>query len=719
MAPEGDMANKRARREQIRRAVRDSYLKLALERSATAYASARKEAMKGVDFESLQSEVRCIKERSISRIRELADRFRAEAERVGVVVYEAKDAAAADAYVARVAAERGVKLAVKSKSMLTEEIGLNPHLEASGVKVVETDLGEWIIQLSGERPSHFTQPAVHKTREQVAELFSKVVGRKVEPDIPELVEIARKELRQAFVEADMGISGANILIAETGTMVIVTNEGNSRLVTTFPPVHVAVVGYEKLVETMDDANSILKLLSKSGTGQRMTAYVSYITGPSRTTDIEKTLAIGVHGPKEVHVVLVDNGRMKMGEDEEIREALYCIKCGACLNVCPVYRAIGGHAYSNAYMGGIGAVVTAFHRDLEATEETIGLCNGCRKCVTVCPARVDVPEMTIELRRRLVEQNGLGWTSRLLLKGLLKNPDVMRRGIDIARALQTPFARSGRIAHAPFVPDFRTTPAISGRPLRERIPSRLAPEGVAKTTVALYPGCMAEFLFPEIGESAARVMVANGAAVVLPSEQACCGAPAVYSGDFETAVDLARRNIEALESCSAEHIVTVCPTCAVAIAHEFPKLLSGMEWEGRALAIAAKVRDFSDFALNVLNIGPTSSKTRVTYHDPCHQARGIGGSKSPRALLAQAGMELVEMPESDVCCGFAGSYSMKLPEVSESILARKLTNIESVEPEFVVTDCPGCIMQIRGGLEKRGSEIRVCHMAELLCENDHS
>lgn len=707
------MINKGVRKALIRRAVRDNYLKLALDRSADAYSVAREDAMQGIDFDAMQEKVRSIKERSVSKLRELADKFKLEAERAGVVVYEAKDAADANAYITKLATDRGVRMAVKSKSMLTEEIELNPHLESAGIKVVETDLGEWIIQLAGERPSHFTQPAVHKTREQVAEVFSKAIGRKVEPNIPELVEIARKELRQAFVDADLGISGANILIAETGTLVIVTNEGNSRLVTTFPPVHVAVVGYEKLVETMDDANDILKLLSKSGTGQRMTAYVSYITGPSRTTDIEKTLAIGVHGPKEVHIVLVDNGRMKMREDEEIREALYCIKCGACLNVCPVYRAIGGHAYANTYMGGIGAVVTSFHRSLDAAADTLELCNGCRRCVTVCPAKVDVPEMTLELKHRVVEKDGLGLAARLIFRGVLKNPDVMRHGVGVARFMQTPFNKNGRISHVPFMPGFRTTPAIAAKPLRERIPSQIPAVGTAKTRVTLYAGCMAEYIYPEIGESAARAMSANGAEVLLPSEQACCGAPAVYAGDLETAVHLAKRNILALEEGDPEYIVTVCPTCAVALTREFPKLLAGTEWESRALAIASKVRGFSEFALNVLGVEHPETSTRVTYHDPCHQARGVGGAESPRELLTKAGYDLVEMPESDVCCGFAGSYSIKQPEISASILERKMKNIESVEPEMVVTDCPGCIMQIRGGLEKRGSGIRVCHMAELI------
>jgi iron-sulfur cluster protein len=669
--------------------------------------------MAEVDFEALREDVRELKERSISRLPELVTRFKSEAEKVGVVVHEARNAAQARLIVEQIAAERGAKLIVKSKSMLTEEIELNAHLEKSGMRVVETDLGEWIIQLAGDKPSHFTQPATHMTKEQVAALFSKKLGREIPADIPSLVETARVELRQAFVDADMGISGANIAIAETGSIVVIANEGNDRLVTTLPPVHVAVVGYEKLVETFDDAAKILKLLAKSGTGQKLTAYTSFITGPSRTTDIEKALAIGVHGPREVHVVLVDNGRLAMSSDDELAEAAYCIKCGACLNVCPVYRTIGGHVYGNSYMGGIGALLTAFHRSLDASEETLALCAGCRRCESVCPAKIDTPSMTNALRRRLVEQNGLGVVGKLLLRGVLRNPDVLRKGVGLLRTLQKPVARCGRIAWAPFVPGFRTNPAVADRTLHDILPERTEAVGSRKARVTLYAGCVADFIYPEIGESAAQVMSNYGAEVLFPHAQACCGAPALYSGDFETARELATRNIDVLLQDDPDAIVTVCPTCAVVLKEEFPQLLAGTDFEEKAALLASKVRDFSEFAATTLQIEAAGRSVKATYHDPCHQVRGIGGGECSREVLGRSGVDLVEMPESDICCGCAGSYAMKYPDISASILERKIANIESVEPEVVVTDCPGCIMQIRGGLEKRGQKIRVCHTAELI------
>lgn len=515
------MTDRKAQRNRIKQASEDSYLKLALDRSADAYAAARAEAMKDVDFEGLRRQVRELKQRSISRLPELMGRFRWEAEQVGAVVYEARDVEDANRYITDLARARGVELIVKSKSMLTEEIELNKALEAEGMRVVETDLGEWIVQQAGEKPSHFTQPAVHKTREQVAQLFSKITGQKVDADIPQLVEVARNELRKAFVDAQMGITGANIAVAETGSLVIVTNEGNSRLVSTLPPIHVAVVGYEKLVETLDDANCIIKLLARSGTGQKMTAYVSYITGPSRTTDIEKTLTLGVHGPKEVHIVFVDNGRLKMRDDEDCAEALYCLKCGACLNVCPAYRAVGGHVYGNSYVGGIGAVLTAFHRSLDDAEETLSLCSGCRQCVEVCPSVIDTPGITLKLRERIVEEHGLHLDDKLKL-GIFNDLSTLERVGKVANATKIPMLIAKPLMNLTSLPPnlLRMGLSFSANPLRSRLPDLMQPKGKPVARAAFFAGCLIDATYPEIGQAVCDVLLALGVEVVFPKSQSC-------------------------------------------------------------------------------------------------------------------------------------------------------------------------------------------------------
>ncbi|MEE9202730.1 MAG: lactate utilization protein B, partial [Dehalococcoidia bacterium] len=347
-------------RKRVAAALNNPGLQEALNRTTLAYLGNRQKAFAGLDFPALRREIRDIKERAIADMPSLVEQFRERVQAVGATVHMVADAAAARECVLGVARGCGASLIVKSKSMTAEEIGLNHYLADQGLKLVETDLGDRIIQLAGERPSHIVLPALHKSREEIAELLSKMVGRPVPPDIPEMVRLARQELRQSFIDADMGISGANMALAATGTLTIVTNEGNGRLVTGLPPVHLALLGMDKVIPSLREAVPILQVLAPSATGQAFTSYVSFITGPSRTADIENVLTLGVHGPGEVHIVLLDNGRTAMREDPRFREALYCIRCAACLNLCPVFQLVGGHTFGHVYIGGIGAIFTAFY-----------------------------------------------------------------------------------------------------------------------------------------------------------------------------------------------------------------------------------------------------------------------------------------------------------------------------------------------------------------------
>jgi iron-sulfur cluster protein len=570
-------------------------------------------------------------------------------------------------------------------------------------------------------------PSMHKTREQVAELFERKFGVKLDSDPAILAAFARQKLRQVFIDAEMGVSGANIAIADTGTLVLVTNEGNARLVTTLPPIHVAVVGYEKLVESLSDATAILEVLPRSATGQKITSYVSFTTGPSRTADIEKTLTLGMHGPKEVHIVFVDNGRKAMRCDEKLREALYCIRCGACLNLCPVYRSIGGHAFANVYMGGIGAISTVHHANLDAAEDTVALCNGCGKCVSTCPAKIDVPGMILDVRRRMVEKNGIPLAGKLALSALEK-PRVFGALMKMARAFQSPvIGKDGLVKELPLISEQfgeRKFPGLARRSLKETLaPSReknLTPTLSTavereQARVALFGGCVIDYVYPHIGEAMWKVFEASGAAMIYPKEQVCCGAPALYIGDQDSARNLCRMNLDALREGDPTHIVTGCPTCAVVLRKQYPEVLAGTELEARAKALAEKVYDFSGLveALGI-ELGSGAGGT-ATYHDPCHQVRGTGTSAASRNLLRQCGLDLAEMSDCDECCGFAGSYSLKQSEISDAILSRKLDHIDATGADCVITDCPGCIMQIGGGLAKRGHKTPVRHSAEVAAE----
>jgi iron-sulfur cluster protein len=714
----------RAMTKRVHQALMDKNLQTALTTLLGLIKYVRRLAFANLDFESLSQEIRRVKENSIANLPELVERFKSQAVKAGAVVYEAEDAEDASDYLLKLAQEHGVKHIVKSKSMLGEEIELREHLENAGISVTETDIGEWIVQLARERPAHLVGPAVHKTIEQVAELISKATGQELGTDPQALLDAARHALRQAYIEADMGISGANIAIAETGTLVIVTNEGNGCMSTTLPPVHAAVVGYEKLVPGWKDAAAILRLLSRCTTGMKMPVYVSHITGPSLTYAIPGPALRGAGGPGEVHIVLVDNGRWQMRETDEFREALYCIKCGACLNVCPVFASVAGQTYGYIYQGGIGAVLTAFLHSVDKAEEVASLCLGCMACKEACPARIDIPRMITRLRASLAEEKGLPWLNRMVYRSILSHQSRLDKAIKIGSYLQQPFVDKDlmiRRLPAPFNSVTRTIslPPLSRSPLRDKLADYSSPRLIDKPKVAFYSGCVAAYAYPEIGENVIKVLTDCGAEPYYPAEQACCGAPAYYGGDIQTALSLAKTNIAALEEMKPDYIVTVCPGCAAVMQREYLNLTTiEPRWNQRARALARKIRDFSQL---ILELTPSARKKpprnqKVTYHDPCHLKRGIGVFNEPRQLLQREGFEVVEMADADACCGFGGHVVLSYPELSKSILKRKLDNIEATGVETVVTNCLPCILQLRGGLDKRHSAIKVMHSAELLAKS---
>lgn len=309
-------------------------------------------------------------------------------------VFFARDGAEAVSYCLAVAEEHGVQTVVKGKSMVTEEVGLNPALEAQGIDVAETDLGEYIIQLAGEKPSHIIAPAIHKTREQVGQLFADKLGIDYTPDPAALTQAARAALREKFLAADMGITGCNLACARTGHITTVSNEGNIRMSSTLPRVHVAFMGMERVVATLKDHDILFRLLSSGAAAQKLGGYVSYVGGPGPADYPD--------GPEAFHLIIIDNGRSRMLADPAFREMLYCIRCSACLNVCPVYGKIGGHAYGSPYSGPVGAVVTPLLAGLNRAKD---LCFGetlCGACKNACPVDIDLPRMLRELRFRLAE-----------------------------------------------------------------------------------------------------------------------------------------------------------------------------------------------------------------------------------------------------------------------------------------------------------------------------
>jgi len=697
-------------KESIQEALANPNLRGALGRFSEAYRLSRAKAYEGMDFEAVRDSVKDVKAYGAAHLEELAETFKRNAESKGAKVFRTSSPAEVKAYILALCQERGVKTLVKSKSMASEEIHLNKHLEAEGIEVYETDLGEWIIQLAHQTPSHMVMPAIHMTKEEVTEIFNTKVEDGQMPDIPKLVKFARGKLRGRFLDADLGISGANIAVAETGSLVIVTNEGNARLVTTLPNIHVAIVGIEKLVAGFKDIQPILTALPRNATGQLLTSYVTIITGQTPNTD---------GSPKELHIILMDNKRSEMAADPKFKEALQCIRCASCLNVCPVFRLVGGHVFGKVYTGGIGTILTAWFDELKKADDIQGLCIQCGACKDVCPGRIDIPDLILELRRRLILEKGQPIVQKAIF-AVVNNRRLFHSMLRAASVAQKPFARAGFIRHLPLflsdLTDFRSLPAIAEKPFRDTFKAIKQPE--CKEKAAIYAGCLIDFSYPEMGEAVVKVLNKAGIQVLFPEGQTCCGAPARYNGAYETAAGNARDNIQALLEEEVDYVVSACPTCTVALKEDFINTFESLgvtdAMEG-ARALAAKTLDFSTLVKKLVDEGrlefqDAAEAEVVTYHDSCHLKRTLGADQPPREMLRKAGYEIKEMAECDICCGMAGSYSLKLPELSAPILQRKLNNIKDTGARGVAMDCPGCVMQIRGGLDKLGSAIKVEHTA---------
>lgn len=377
-------------RENAKAALADVHLRGALKHATSLFGERRSEAAASLpNWEELRSQARAIKDEVLLHLDRHLEKFVSQAEARGAKIHWAREALEANAIICKLALDHKARIIVKSKSMTTEETHLNSALEAAGVQVVETDLGEYIIQLAEETPSHIIAPAIHKTKGQIAELFTSELGMPPTDDVAQLTSTARTTLRHRFAAADIGISGVNFGVAETGTIVIVENEGNIRLTTSVPRVHIAVMGIEKVVPRFADLDIFLKLLPRSGTGQRLTTYQSFITGTKRQS--------GDEGPEELHIVLLDNGRSRMLAHPVTRQSLACIRCGACLNACPVYQQIGGHAYGSVYPGPIGAVITPQLMGIEKTSQLPYASSLCGACREVCPVKIDIPRLLLHLR----------------------------------------------------------------------------------------------------------------------------------------------------------------------------------------------------------------------------------------------------------------------------------------------------------------------------------
>ncbi len=683
----------------VDKALDNPNLQRALTGGLTGIRGRRDLAFESFDFAKGRAELKKRRRANLDRLPKLIAQFKERLEAAGGVVHFAKDAAEAREIIGQICwnaagardplgAPRGIgrrMVVTKVKSMASEEIELNPYLESLGMEVVETDLGERMVQLTHTHPSHLIAPAIHLTKEDAAAVFG------TEATVEAIQRHARESLRQKFIEATVGISGANMAIAETGTVVLVTNEGNADLTTTLPPVHIALFGIDKVVATLEDAVAVLRMLARSGTGQVMTSYVNWITGPSRSADIEQSLTIGVHGPREMHVVILDNGREKMRADPTFRDALTCIRCGACSNACPPFMAVGGHQFGHIYNGPIGLVLTPFHFGIGQADLPNTLCTQCNACQDICPVDIPLPRQILEHRRQ-----GRKSLRKKAVVSVWKRPELADR-----------LLRAG----APFSGLVPGAPKLARVPYRDRV---VGATGDGDRPLTIFASCMVDRMLPEAAVALRQIADIAGYRVEFPKGQWCCGLIAANAGDFSGGADLHNRLAESLGD-SKGPVVTPSASCFGAFTIDAP------DWGASTdEPLRTRFRDSTRFALELLTERPElvreeATGIRVAYHDSCQTLRQLGLKAEPRRLLELAGYEVVDIPDIANCCGFGGTFSLEWPRVAGRLAQWKLDAIAKTGCTVVASDNPGCLIHIATAARRRRIDLRVAHVLELVAE----
>jgi len=673
------------------------------------------------DYDELKNEARAIKEDAIERLPELVDQVTEAVEANGGSVYVADDAADANRYIEEVVDGRDV---VKSKSMTSEEIEVNESLEARDGDVWETDLAEFVLQVADEAPSHIVAPAIHKSREEIAALFNEVF----DPEEPletaeELTRFAREYLGEKILDAEVGMTGANFVTADTGTLALVTSEGNARKCVQATDTHVAVAGVEKLVPSVEDLQPFVELIGRSGTGQDITSYISLFTPPSDSPTFGgNELESG--DDREFHLVLIDNGRMEMREDDQLRETLYCIRCSACANSCANFQHVGGHAFGGeTYSGGIATGWEAGVHGEDSAAEFNDLCTGCSRCVNQCPVNIDIPWINTVVRDRI--NRGEDGDFDFLVEGL--TPDEEPGGVDLQKRLFGNFDTLAKLGSA-FAPlsnwAARTGPARSllertlGVDSRRELPEfereslvewfeKRGPHvgrDEARRQVALYPDAYTNYVRTERGKAAVRVLEALDIRVDVPPAGESGRAP-LSQGMVSTAQSNADAVYDALApAIAAGHDVVVIEPSDLAMFHrEYERLLP----EDDYAALHEQSYELMEYVYGLLENGgdidvlPGGDDERIAYHSHCQQ-RTLDLEPYTVAVLEDCGFDVTT---SDVeCCGMAGSFGYKSEyyelsvDVGETLVDQFTT--EDTADRTVVASGTSCLEQLDALLTRR-------------------
>ena len=679
------------------------------------------------DYEDLRDEARAVKEDAIENLPELIEETKRAVEENGGTVYVADDAEDANEYIREVAREKDAESVVKSKSMTTEEIEVNDALAEDGVDAWETDLGEYVIQVAGDKPSHLIGPAMHLSAEDIAEVFNREFDEELPANPIDLTEFARDRVGEKIHNADIGMTGANFVVADTGSIALVTNEGNARKTAVTPDTHIAVAGIEKIVPSVSDLDPFVELIAKTGTGQDITSYVSLLTPPVDTPTVDfEANELGEEGGegRDFHLVLLDNGRMSMREDPDLCETLYCIRCGACANTCANFQSVGGHAFGGeTYTGGIGTGWEAGIHGLDSAGEFNDLCTGCSRCVENCPVKIDIPWINTVVRDRLNREGDGNFD--FLVDGL--SPDS-EDGADLQKRFfgnVEKFAKLGAVFP-------RTSNFLAGtRPAKyvmERLfgvdPRRDLPEFSKETfvgwfdrrigdegeeTVVVYPDLYTNYFSPERGKATVRLLESLGYEVVISQPRESGRAP-LSQGMVETS----RRRAKKVADDLLEHIeegrdiVVVEPSDLAMFRDDYEKLLP----EEKHDALSENAYDVAEYVVDSLDEEAfDDAETDLLYHSHCQQ-RSLDLEAPTVELLEAAGYDVTTTDAE--CCGMAGSFGYKSEyyevsvDVGEQMMGDLNADLEETTVAASGTSCADQIGDLTDGDE-------VPHPVELLAE----
>ena len=657
--------------------------------------------------EAFCKEVRGIKLKCLDQQAELVDRFADKMQDRGARVFLAEDGDEAIAYILELAATKGAKSVAKSKSLTSEEIEVNHPMEDAGMEVVETDLGELILQKVHEKPFHLVFPAVHKTAGEVAEIFKRVTGEDIPEDVDAIMQVVRKYLRPIFLNADIGMTGANVGVAETGAILIETNEGNARLVSSIPDVHICIMGREKIVDTIEDALMMMMAHPISAVGQHTTTYVTWMGGRSPLGEGEG------RGPRESHIIILDNGRTRMKEDPLFQDALNCIRCGACMNICPTYGVVGGHTFGHIYPGPIGIPWTSEVHGLEEAGDFASLCISCGLCKEICPAQIDIPMMIAGVKDKDSGQHG----HLRVNKALMAAESMARFGSAMAPlsnwVLRNSVFRWG-MEKVVGIDRHRVLPPFNRRTLVKRFKKRGPKPGSNPIKkVAFFIDLYANYNNPELGLAAIERLEEMGCEVVIPAQRAC-GYPYIGYGDLKSARKVARENVAYFAPYVAEgfDVVTTEPTAAFCLKESYPKLLEESE---DSTQVAGNTYEYFEYLGLVEKDIPAEEASRFEgrkfgFHIPCHQ-RPLGSGGGAVKFLERRGAE-VEVVETGTCCGMAGTFGLKAGvlgiQLSQAVGEPLFQAFRDADVEAIVTESSVCSIHL-----KEGTPLQVWHPLDLL------